>query len=150
MYLAPEPRRGPPGLNVCEPRASVVRIARSNADEGSAEPFLQWRRQNPGSKVADETRGLPGVVGQAGREGGLEKDGRPAKVSEKGKAMSEGSPCRRNGHYNGDPGRVVGCFRGSRRGPYERGVSRNGGGAKGPHFGGAPGGARDARSRREA
>ena len=85
MYLAPEPRRGPPGLNVCEPRASVVSIARSNADEGSAEPLPQWRRQNPGSKVADETRGLPGVVGQAGREGGLEKDGRPAKVSGRGR-----------------------------------------------------------------
>lgn len=64
------------GLNMCEPRCSVVIMTPGNWVNGRAEPFCVWRRQHHAPPHPAEVHERSGVAGQACCEGYPREDGR--------------------------------------------------------------------------
>lgn len=80
-HVAPRPLCGTAGPNDREARRSPVRRARSNAEDGSADPFVGGRRQHQRSETGTRTTaGLPGISGRACSEGLPGGSRRPERV----------------------------------------------------------------------
>ena len=158
--VAPRPLRESAGPNVSEANCSAVNPYRSNAVNGSAEPFPYRRRQHPGPECDGRMApGLPGVPGRACGEGDVRDSGRLRRVSGGTNAkaglpdrreVSRSLSCRGTDRIRVNPEDGPSALWGVGAGRSTEAPAVMVGKGKGPHFGSVERGEPGHPSRREA